>query len=687
MGNAGVDRLLEAKADFKDLLEKDHVLRREILDGLRTKMTEYGYSPSSILFELFQNADDAYLQLEQLDTTLKPEQETPRRFVVRWSDEKFTVMHWGRRINYPTAPIRDEDRGYGRDLRNMLALSASDKEPTPGQESVTGKFGLGFKSVFAICDQPRVVSGRLGFEVVGGIYPMRLRPDDYDRMRQELADITERSSDGTIFELPLRPSGELGNEIDDVLRPFREAVHVLLAFSRRIKLCRLEIQDGLPETLAWTESPIGSSRNVFVGTLQPDATTRERPQKALLLHTTFGSFLVPLGVRGLERFSKDLPTVWVTAPTGERLDLGFAINGTSFDLDVGRIQLNAMSENNRELAGNLGGEFGKALMELFDAAQGEADYECFRQALNLAADCEPYHFWMSVWKLVAEQLSNRSGGTSEENTRALVRHMLWGNHEYGAWCLYANRPALPTALDVPGYQTLTEAKCVEHVLVGHIDGNEQLLQRVARWESFRGKAREGTIVSEARCWSVLQAACPTLGRSLEKIGLVEILGWELGGQPNVDPGRTVQLGKDLRELLEQIERVRGDEEELAKARKVLARANFLARDGHYQPAEQLLISEHDSVDYWEETLRAAFAPSGRLLATNYKSAAVDFFVACRGDMRAPLRDLAEWARRAATKDQQAAVLKYLKEGEQRSRLQDELDRMGIEGNLVGTTYP
>jgi hypothetical protein len=684
VGDARTDRLGDVKADFKDLLEKDQVLRREILDGLRTKLTEYGYSPSSILFELFQNADDAYLQQEQLEAAVGEEREATRLFVVRRSDEKLTVMHWGRRINYPASPIRGEDRGYGRDLRNMLTLSASDKEPTPGQESVTGKFGLGFKSVFAICDQPRVVSGRLGFEVVGGIYPMRLQPDEYDRMRNELATMTAHSSDGTIFELPLRPSGEVGKVIEDVLRPFREAVHVLLAFSRRIKHCRLENQDSLSEALAWTESPIGSSRNVFVGTLQPDTATRERQRKALLLHTTFGSFLVPLGVRGLERFSKDLATMWVTAPTGERLDLGFAINGSSFDLDVGRIQLNSRSEHNRELAGNLGGEFGKALMELFDAAQGEADYECFRQALNLAADCEPYHFWMSVWKLVAEQLSNRSGETSEENTRALVRHMLWGNHECGAWCLYANRPALPTALDVPGYQTLTEAKCVEHVLVGHIDRNTPLLQVVVRWESFRRKAQEGKIVSESRCWSALRALCPALGRLVGKVGFVEILQWEFDEQPTVDPGRALQLGEDLHGFLEGTPGLWEDQGELADARKVLIRARFLATDGYYHPAKQLLVATATSPEWHDEELRAAFAPAERILDPTYQGAALDFFQTCRAHMVAPLTDMAVWARQAITKDHREAVLKYLKGGEHRSRLQDELDRLGVRGTWLDT---
>ena len=36
-------------------------------------------------------------------------------------------------------------------------------------EGVTGKFGLGFKSVLLACEQPRILSGRLAMRVVSGI--------------------------------------------------------------------------------------------------------------------------------------------------------------------------------------------------------------------------------------------------------------------------------------------------------------------------------------------------------------------------------------------------------------------------------------------------------------------------------------------------------------------------------------
>jgi hypothetical protein len=659
VANKGLERLRETKEYFKQLLESDQELRREILNALRTKLTEYGYSPSSILFELFQNADDAYFQLERLNGAACLAPTTGPFFVVRCGEQMITVMHWGRRINYPVGLVHGEDPGYGRDLRNMLALSASDKEPTPGQETVTGRFGLGFKSVFAICDQPRVVSGRLGFEVLGGIYPTRLPAAEYDRMRSELAAVRERCSDGTIFELPLRGPAEPREVRKAVLGPFREAVHVLLAFSQQIKLCRLEIAGSVAETLSWRESAIGGSRNLFVGTLQlPD-----RPQTALLLETNFGSLLVRVGSKGLEPFNEDVPTVWVTAPTGERLNLGFAINAPAFDLDVGRIQLNPKSERNRELAEKLGGEIGQALVELFDVGPS-LSWSSLRRTLNLAPDCEPYQFWLSVWELLAEHFQNRASGRPEAPTLALVRHTLWGGPEFGASRLYATRAALPTQIDAPGYQTLANASCVHHVLTGCIDANTPLVQRITRWDSFRQNVQQGTIVSESRCWRVLCALCPTLGKPVANVGLVQALEWEFSDRADLDPVRAAQLGEDLSGFLERIDEVRGDEEEEAKARRVLARGRFMAADSCYYPAKQLILATADS----DESLRAQFAPADRVLADRYTEAGLALFLGCRGAMAAPTDELVKWALTADSDERKVAVLEYLLRGELRDQL-------------------
>ena len=81
----------------------------------------------------------------------------------------------------------------------------------------------------------------------------------------------------------------------------------------------------------------------------------------------------------------------------------------------------------------------------------------------------------------------------------------------------------------------------------------------------------------------------------------------------------------------------------------------------------------------DEALRAAFAPTGRRLNAEYGGDAVEFFRACRSDMRAPVTVLADWAKDATSKTVRVAVLRYLLEGELYRRLADELTRDGLRG--------
>ena len=65
----------------------------------------------------------------------------------------------------------------------------------------------------------------------------------------------------------------------------------------------------------------------------------------------------------------------------------------------------------------------------------------------------------------------------------------------------------------------------------------------------------------------------------------------------------------------------------------------------------------------DESLRAAFAPSIRVLHQSYESLALSFFRACRGRLRAPAEALADWGCSAKDSDAREAFLRYLVEGD------------------------
>ena len=58
--------------------------------------------------------------------------------------------------------------GHDRDLLNMLLMNFSEKRPG---DDLTGKFGLGFKSVHVLSDSVGIASGFIALRTIGGFLP------------------------------------------------------------------------------------------------------------------------------------------------------------------------------------------------------------------------------------------------------------------------------------------------------------------------------------------------------------------------------------------------------------------------------------------------------------------------------------------------------------------------------------
>lgn len=141
---------------------RERAAAMEVLAAVRVRIKDQGYSGHRVLFELFQNADDAYVQSdsETSDASLRVDFGST-------ADCRLRIVHWGRPINH-LGSNREVSRslGYDRDLLNMLVMSFSEKRP---EEGVTGKFGLGFKCVHLLSDSVGVASGFVALRTVGGI--------------------------------------------------------------------------------------------------------------------------------------------------------------------------------------------------------------------------------------------------------------------------------------------------------------------------------------------------------------------------------------------------------------------------------------------------------------------------------------------------------------------------------------
>src|SRR6185437_15835660 len=131
------------------------------------------------------------------------------RFVVARTTTSVLFMHWGRPIN--TSGKRSGYReDHAKDLERMLMLNASGKEEEDG---LTGKFGLGFKSVLLVSDKPVIESGGLHFEIVAGCLPQRAELSESARSVAAPYRQAQAGLRSTVVELPL------GSELTGALLP------------------------------------------------------------------------------------------------------------------------------------------------------------------------------------------------------------------------------------------------------------------------------------------------------------------------------------------------------------------------------------------------------------------------------------------------------------------------------------
>lgn len=108
-------------------------------------------------------------------------------------------------------------RHYGRpfteaDVRSICAIGESTKD-----ETAIGRFGIGFKSVFAFTDAPEVHSGTEAFRIKDFVLPFRSDP-------------MERDDDETVFRLPLRDP----SSVPEIERGLRDLGPRALLFLRHI---------------------------------------------------------------------------------------------------------------------------------------------------------------------------------------------------------------------------------------------------------------------------------------------------------------------------------------------------------------------------------------------------------------------------------------------------------------------
>ena len=159
-------------------------IRGEVKDELFDTTEEWGdvvfahqyADPAHFLLELLQNAEDALAR--------RVAEPTPEMRAVRFrlDDDELQFRHFG-------DPFNNED------VRSICRIARSTKGGDRDLDTI-GRFGLGFKSVYAVTDRPQIHSGSEDFAIVGYVKPEACDPLE-DRRDDETVIVIPRVSAGS----------------------------------------------------------------------------------------------------------------------------------------------------------------------------------------------------------------------------------------------------------------------------------------------------------------------------------------------------------------------------------------------------------------------------------------------------------------------------------------------------------
>lgn len=619
------EQLHQTRRELRTLIEQDIDSQDVLLDGVRRKVGEQQYEPASVLFELFQNADDALSEWRGMGGPVAPARRT---VAVQLQGGVLRFAHWGRPINcytYGSFNGRDDARQYDQDLVKMLTLLASDKT---GEGAVTGHFGLGFKSVFLVSDEPSVMSGRLSFDILGGVYPAVPPQERVDYLRRALAELSPVDvTDGTMIDLPLRE----GVSDDAVLDRFLTLAPVMLAFAREVRHLRVEVNGETVLDAIW--DPVELGLGVAYGRMSLQGETFG----ALALGGKNVQLLLQVDRQGTVPFGGGLPTIWVTVPTKESAGVGFLVNGM-FPLDPGRAQLARNDTEQDARAAEWAPEIAAALEELHHLGE---DWEVLRTTLALAPDVTPYSFWKGMWERLAISLQGGASATSAPHR--LLSSLLW-RAGGSLRKVYMQRDLLPSGLE-GAYEILTPVQQALRPVDRHL-GALTVFRQVASWPEFQLAYPPGTLIAAEVRATLDRLAFPPGGA---RVTLIEAL------RTLLPDGRVTPAVAGRVEAVLQGE-VLYDLRDADTGREWLATLTFLSADGEYREGRALLTRQAEQGS--DEALRASMAPPHALLDDSYDSAGLALFRRLRGQPRERADDTLAWLLQAP-EDRQEAALEYL----------------------------
>ena len=369
--------------------------RTELGNAVRNRIKGFGYGEERTLLELFQNAHDAYADINASGTVRVDLDGSLLRF-----------LHWGRCVSVPAATAdADTARRQRADLENMLMPGWSDK----GDGNV-GTFGLGFKCVHLLSDMPGVVSGTESCHILGGFIPKYWR-DGLELTRNYDKD----NRYATLIHLPLREDAHA--VVDAVFAKLRGAAEGLLLLSGHV--IHLEMPGG-----TWR---IGRRQTLVEGVELVCIATPDGQRDFLVLMLAAAKLVLRLNGGVPDASWKPEPNLWRLAPLGESIDAHWILD-PALPVDAGRTGLQGEDGKQKENIGRLAETLRDRLVTLQATGLAGLRPEGERE------DAFDRAFWAGMRDVLAPD-------HEDEGLRSAL-------HEGGGWAGAARRCAiLPNDLD------------------------------------------------------------------------------------------------------------------------------------------------------------------------------------------------------------------------------------------------
>ncbi|MDW9378091.1 hypothetical protein GOC57_29745 [Sinorhizobium meliloti] len=623
VGRKQEEARLAAKHDLWEKVGSPHNAA-ELLAAIRHRIEDYGYDPSRVLFELFQNADDA---------TLQHPAPSEGRFRLTFRDDRMNVSHWGRLINHPGPDVEEGiKKGWRSDLFNMLLMNLSEK-----REDVTGRFGLGFKSVHLLSSRVSIASHFISCRIKGGMLP-----EAWEEGREVSVRLGAEGRPATVIDVEIDPERREGAL--RTFKAFQQAVAWLPAMGRAIRCIEI---DGHGQ---WRVEPVrldaeGITLMSFHGRGSGHALALDLGEETTLF--------VPLDMQGPTPAPKELARLWLLAPLAETLRSGWLMNGRRFRVDPGRGRLAGSELEHEAMFTGFGQTLGTRLVALYDlvsrdwaALCGSAGFSDKSQDRGLAG------FLRALGELF-----------EMDQADPLAKHLHGADRGFGR--LIADRPALATGLPLP-FKPFLRAGDARFVVMGVL-ADTRLLTSLNGWQAVE-------IIGEA-------AISENVARKFENLGfgrprpfrLVDLLRHEVGEARQVAPDVAHRLGALVDETLMKS----ADKEEEAEILEFLSGLKFLMSNGGWQKAALPPRTARDGDE--EEQRILDFAPEKHLAEQAHVGNALVFYRQAmrQSGFQRGAQALAQWAGSASDEIRQRAVLTYILEGRQGGEL----------GKLLTTHHP